>query len=313
METFFKYFKSMKHFCFLIFCILVLVLVFSCKTNLKPYSAEQLSMVQKNITPKFVFNSSDILYVNDASGNLELWKLSKSRKPQQISTLKQKISDLQIARDGTYGVFAVDSGGNERYDIYRYNISNGTISRLTRTSKISETGYQISPNGSQIAIEADPEIPFRPQIFLYDIKMASLKQLTNGDLPVFQPVWSNDGMSIAAIRSGDFQYGELLIVNLNTLRIDTIKPPSNNKMLQPVYFSPDDKSVLCITENDKGYRQLTVVDNKTHKLQFIGPDKFWYILYTKCQRKNRHLSYAGTRIQIKRSCTSKWFHIRIKH
>ena len=277
METFFKYFKSMKHFCFLIFCILVLVLVFSCKTNLKPYSAEQLSMVQKNITPKFVFNSSDILYVNDASGNLELWKLSKSRKPQQISTLKQKISDLQIARDGTYGVFAVDSGGNERYDIYRYNISNGTISRLTRTSKISETGYQISPNGSQIAIEADPEIPFRPQIFLYDIKMASLKQLTNGDLPVFQPVWSNDGMSIAAIRSGDFQYGELLIVNLNTLRIDTIKPPSNNKMLQPVYFSPDDKSVLCITENDKGYRQLTVVDNKTHKLQFIGPDK-WNVL-----------------------------------
>ena len=277
METFFNCFKNTKHFSFLIVCILVLELFFSCKSSLKPYSAEQLSMVQKNITPKFVFNSSDILYVNDSSGNLELWKLPKSRKPQQISTLKQKISDLQIARDGTYGVFAVDSGGNERYDIYRYDISNRTISRLTRSSKISESGYQISPNGSQIAIEADPEIPFRPQLFIYDIKKASLKQLTHGDLPVFQPIWSNDGLSIAAIRSGDYQYGELLIVNLNNLRIDTIKPLSNNKMLQPICFSPDDKSVLCITENDKGYRQLTIVDYKTHKLQFIGPNK-WNVL-----------------------------------
>jgi len=99
----------MKYFSFLIVCTLVLVSVFSCHSSLKPNSAEQLSMVQKNITPKFVFNSSDILYVNDGSGNLELWKLSKNSKPQQISTHKQKISDLQIARDGTYGVFAVDS------------------------------------------------------------------------------------------------------------------------------------------------------------------------------------------------------------
>ena len=254
-----------------------LILVFSCQTNFKPYTAEQLSQVQKNISPKFVSNNSDILYVNDASGNRELWQLSKSQQPKQISILKQKISNLEIAREGSFAIFAVDSGGNECYDIYKYEILNGTINNLTKTSKVSETGYRISPDATQIALEADPEIPFRPQIFKYDLNSSSLEQITKGDLPVYQPIWSNTGKKIAAISSGDFQYGELLIINLNNSIIDTVRPPSNDNMLVPIVFSPDDKYILCITENEKGYNQLTLVDIVTHELQSLGSDQ-WDVL-----------------------------------
>ena len=97
----------------------VLIIVFSCQTKHEPYTAEQLSQIQRNLSPKFIPNSEDILYINDASGNLELWQLSKSGKPQQITKLKQKISDLQIAPDGSFAVFAVDNGGDEIFDMYK--------------------------------------------------------------------------------------------------------------------------------------------------------------------------------------------------
>lgn len=275
METQIEPRKRKKAFYFLIVCILIIG--FSCQTNFKPYTAEQLSQVQTKFSPKFVSNSPDILYLNDASGNLELWQLSKSKQTRQISTLKQKISNLEIAHDGSFAIFAVDSGGNECYDMYKYEISNGTINNLTKTSKVSETGYRISPDGTQVAMEADPEIPFRPQIFKYDFKSSSLQQITKGDLPVYQPIWSNSGKKIAAISSGDFQYGELLLVNLNNLKIDTIRPPSNDNMLVPIIFSPDDKYILCVTENEKGFDQLTLVDIVTHELQSIGSSQ-WDVL-----------------------------------
>lgn len=216
--------------------------------------------------------------------------MSKSKQPQQLSTLKQKIRNLQIAQDGSFAIFAVDSGGNEIYDIYKYEISNGMINRLTQTSQVSETGYRISPEGTQIAIQADPETPFRPQIFIYDIKSTNLQQITNGDMPVYQPIWSNNGEKIAAISSGDFQYGELLIVNLNNLIIDTVKPPSNDNLLMPITFSPNDKYVLCCTENEKGFNQLTLVDIITHELQSISSGQ-WDVL-TALWNKNSGIFYT---------------------
>jgi dipeptidyl aminopeptidase/acylaminoacyl peptidase len=290
MKTISMLLKTSSKFCFLSCSILALVIGFSCQTNFKPYTAEQLSQVQRNFSPKFVSNSPDILYGNDASGYLELWQLSKSKQLQQISNLKQEISNLQIAQDGSFAIFAVDSGGNERYDMYKYEISNGEINRLTKTSKVSETAYRISPKGTEIAFEADPETPFRPQIFIYDIKSNTRQQITKGDMPVYHPIWSNNGKKIAAYSSGDFQYGELLIVNLNNLKIDTVKPPSNDNVLKPITFSPDDKYVLCVTENEQGFDQLTLVDIITHELQSIGSGQ-WDVLQA-LWNKNSGLFYT---------------------
>lgn len=256
------------HYYFLSFC--VFIFVFSCQTNVKQYTAEQLSQIQRNFSPKFIPNSDDILFINDASGNLELWQLSKSGKPRQVTNLKQKISDLQIAPDGSFAVFAVDNGGDERYDMYKYEISSGQVLKLTNTPKRAEDGYSFSADGSKIAMQIDSEIPFRPQIFIYDLKTVKFQQITKGEVQIFHPIWSKNGKQIAALRTSDAQSGELLLFNLENSKMDTIKPALKSNTFIPITFSPDDKHILCLTKNEKGFDQLTLIDATTHKVQNFG-------------------------------------------
>jgi len=257
---------------FILGCLLTIV--FSCQTKHKPYTAEQLSQTQKNYSPKFIPNSEAILYVNDASGNPELWQLSKSGKPRQVTDLKQKISDLEVAPDGSFAVFAVDNGGDERYDRYKYNISSGEVTKQTNTPDVAENGYSFSLDGNKIAMQIDIETPFREQIFIYDIKTTTYKQVTKGEVPVINPIWSNNAEKIAAVRTAAGKKGELLLFNLENSKMDTIKPLIKDNIFNPITFSADDASVLCLSKNDKGFDQLTLINTTTHKVKLIGSSEW---------------------------------------
>lgn len=254
-----------------LYLLLECILIVSCKNNPEPYTVAQLSQIQRNVSPQFIPNSEDILYINDASGNLELWQLSKSGKPKQITYLKQKISDLQVAPDGSFAVFSVDTGGDEKYDMYKYDIKSGQIINLTNTPKMAEKGYSIAADGTKIAMEIDSEIPFRPQIFIYDIKTSKFEQINKSNLIVRFPIWSKNGKKIAARITSDDQSGKLLLFDLENKKTDTIKPDDKNNIFSPITFSPDDKNILCLTKNDKGFDQLTLIDATTYDVKGFGP------------------------------------------
>ena len=271
--------KSFPTFQFIGFLVLVL-LIYSCQSEPIPYTAEQLSKVESFANPKFIPNSSEILYINDESGNLELWKLLESGEKQKITGFNQRINNIQVSRDGKFVVFAADSGGNERFDLFRYDIINRQIEKITKTSNISETGARISPDGTKIALEADPQIPFRPQICMLDLKTNKMTQVTKGEIPVSGPIWSNDGKMVAAVSSGDGQIGKLLLIHLASQIIDTINSLTKNNILVPLEFSPDNSSLLCTSKNDDGFNQLTLIDLKTYDIKLIGPKK-WDIIDAK--------------------------------
>jgi len=276
--------KSFPTFQFIEFLVLVL-LIYSCQSEPIPYTAEQLSKVQSFANPKFIPYSSEILYINDESGNLELWKLLESGEKEKITGLNQRINNIQVSRNGKFAVFAADSGGNERFDLFRYDIVSSQIEKITRTSNISETGARISPDGTKIALEADPQIPFRPQICILDLKTNKMTQVTKGEIPVSGPIWSNDGKMLAAVISGDGQIGKLLLIHLASQKIDTINPLSKNNIIIPLEFSRDNSSLLCTSKNDDGFNQLTLIDLKTYDIKLIGPKK-WDIIDAKWGNKS---------------------------
>lgn len=242
----------------------------------KPYTAAQLAQVQANVVPRFIPKSENIVYINDASGARELWQLSPSTAPKQITVLNQRIDGrgLNASRDGSLVVFNVDSGGNERYDLYLYEPKVGSVTPLTQTPSISEEGCRFSPDGTLLAMEADPEIQFRPQIFTLDIQTGVRRQLTRGDIPAYLPTWSRDGNMIAAVRSGDFQNGDLLLIPLADSMVTVVKPPLGGAILRPLAFSPDSRLVLCLTENREGFSQLALVDVTTKEVRRIGPSQW---------------------------------------
>jgi dipeptidyl aminopeptidase/acylaminoacyl peptidase len=238
------------------------------------YTVEELTQVQCTFDGRFMPNKKGIVYVNDKTGTLELWYRPLDGQPQQLTTLKEKVINPRVSPNGETIIFTSDYGGNERYDLYQANLSTRKVEPLTQTENISETQHRFSPNGDQLVFLADPEISFRPQIFIMDLTTGGQRQLTKGKIPMWKPIWSPDGKQIAATRTGDWQHGDLLVISTRDNSIKEIKPPKESCILWPGEFSPDSHTLLVITKNRGGFNQLAIVDIKTRNITLIGPTQW---------------------------------------
>ena len=239
-----------------------------------PYTAEELAQVQSTYEARLIPGDRGVVYVNDRSGVYELWYRPSNGEPEQLTSLKQQVTNPRLSPAGDVVVFGSDYGGDERYDLFRLDLKTKKVEPLTQTKDISETQHRFSPDGKWLALEADPEIQFRPQIFVMDLLTAKRRQLTKGGVPAYHPVWSHNGKLIAATRTGDEQNGDLLVVSLSDGAVKEIKPPADGFIIWPVEFSPDSRRLLARTKNKQGFYQLALVDVSTGSLKRIGPEQW---------------------------------------
>lgn len=240
----------------------------------RPYTAEELAQVPSIFGARLINNDQGVVYVSDQSGAYELWYRPASGQPVQLTTLNQRVENPRLAPGGEWVVFASDYGGNERYDLFRFNLKTKKLEPVTQTKDISENAQRFSPDGKWMAFEADPDIQFRPQIFVLEVATGKRRQLTKGAVPAYQPTWSPDGKLIAATRTGDDQSGDLLLISARDGAVKEIKPPAGGFIMWPVEFSPDSRQLLARTKNKQGFYQLALVDLSTGSTKRIGPEQW---------------------------------------
>ena len=240
----------------------------------RPYTAEELAQVQSIFAPRSIPGDRGVVYVSDQSGAFELWHRPASGQPRQLTKLNQLVVNPRLSPGGEMVIFGSDYGGNERYDLFRFDFKTNKLDQLTQTKDISETAHRFSPDGRWLALEADPDIQFRPQIFVLELATGKRRQLTKGAVPAYQPTWSPDGKLVAATRTGDEQSGDLLLVSVADGAVREIKPPADGFIIWPVEFSPDGRQLLARTKNKLGFYQLAIVDISTGGVKRIGTEQW---------------------------------------
>lgn len=238
------------------------------------FTIEQLAEVPTIYFARWLSGDNGVAYVCDRSGAFELWHLPRGGEPQQMTKLSQIVVNPWGSPDGQTIVFGSDHGGDERYDLHRLNLADKKLATLFPTKNISETAHRFSPDGTTLAYEADPEIQFRPQLFIRNLVSGRERQLTKEATPVRGPIWSRNGKMLAAVRTGDHQHGDLLLVNVGDQSVKEVPPPADGHILSPFAFSPDDKSVLAKTKNADGFDQLALVDLASGAASRIGPSQW---------------------------------------
>jgi dipeptidyl aminopeptidase/acylaminoacyl peptidase len=242
-------------------------------SNSDVYGPAELADVERLFDPRVVRGKELIVFGADKSGAFELWSVDPAGARTQLTMLDEKVGEPRPSPDGGSVIFSSDHKGDERYDLFRIALDSRAIENLTNTPTVAESGARHSPDGKLLAFEADPDIAFRPQIFLFDLATRVRRRLTSGDVPVYGPIWSPDGKTIAATRTGDWQKGVMLAIRVADGSIAEITPPERGEILVPVEFL-DDHRVLALTNNARGFRQLALVDLRTRSTERFGPEKW---------------------------------------
>jgi Tol biopolymer transport system component len=145
-----------------------------------------------------------------------------------------------------------------------------------------------SPDGNAIAFSATTA--GRSDLFVYDLRQAARRQLTNDAFADLQPAWAPDGSrlafvtdrfstDLATLRSGRL---ELALIDLASARIETLPTFERGKSINPqwapgsraVYFLSDATgvtNVYLVDVSSRSVRRVTNVDAGVTGMTALGP------------------------------------------
>lgn len=243
----------------------------SAEPNRPPYSVEALASATGFFEVALSDDGRMLAFVSDKTGERELWVAEVTeqgmRSPVQRTSLREQVSGLAWSPSGDL-MFAVDSGGDERPDLWVLP-AGGEPERLAVTS-VAEGEPEYSPDGKHVAYVADADRPFRFNLHVREMATGKERQLTKEAVNVTMPRWSPDGRMLVATVTPDWQKGELLLVPAGGGAVRRIKPPRADGILWPVGFMPDGR-LLSTTVNEGGFEQLCLVRMGDGAVELVGP------------------------------------------
>ena len=176
--------------------------------------------------------------------------------------------------------FAKDIGGNEFYQIYRYDLADGKITLLT-DGKSRNTGPRWSYAGDRIAYGStrrngkDVDVwvvhAFHPE------NNHMLCQLEGGGWSVTD--WSPDGTQLLLHNEVSAAESYIWLVDAASGQKTLLTPKLSNETVAygPAMFSKNGKGVYLTTDKDSEFQRLARLDLSTRQYQFLTNHIPWDI------------------------------------
>lgn len=214
---------------------------------------------------------------------------------RQLTFFKDSISDASYQPSaGNWFVFKKDNGGDENYQEYRYDLSNGEITLLTDGSS-RNTGGKWSHKGDQLAYESNKRNKKDMDIYIMspaEKKNELVAEMEGGGWQVAD--WSPDDKQLLLHHYVSINESYLYLYDLATKKKTLLTEATKD---EPVSYSegsfaPDGKGVYTSCDRDAEFLRLTYIDISTRKHRYLMPDLKWDVSEYKLSDDGKNVSFV---------------------
>ena len=211
----------------------------------------------------------------------------------QLTFFPERVADAHYEPvTGDLFVYQKDTGGGEWYQLYVYNTHTGRSTLLT-DGKSRNTGPVWSWDGKHIAYTSTQRNGRDTDIWLVDPRNpASNRMLFQADSGGWSVEdWSHDGARMLVERYVSANESALFLLDVVSGKSEALaqRPGVSYSGAQ---FSPDDRSIYLLTNQDSDFRRLAQMDPASHALKFLRPDLHWDIEGLDLSTDGRRLAYV---------------------
>jgi dipeptidyl aminopeptidase/acylaminoacyl peptidase len=169
-------------------------------------------------------------------------------------------------------LFARDTGGDELYQLYLQNERNGLVTRVT-DGRSRNTDAVFSRDGKWLAWTSVPSDSSRYRILVADVgDPKSARVVLEEDGSWSAADFSPDGLTLAVTRDISVSEREIWLVDVMNGRKVQVRPSPVKIFRSSPVFSPDNKSLFYVSDEDSEFRRVVRYDLKTDDEEVLTED-----------------------------------------
>jgi dipeptidyl aminopeptidase/acylaminoacyl peptidase len=198
--------------------------------------------------------------------------------------------------NGKSFVFLKDIGGNEFYQLFRYDLATGDITLLT-DGKSRNDGQRWSYQGDRIAYGSTRRTGNDVDIWVVDPSDASsarmVAQMEGGGWSVSD--WSPDGKQLLVQNfiSAAESYLWLVDVASGKKELLTPKTGADTVAYSNAHFAKDGRGVYMTSDADSEFQRLVYLDLNTGKTSVLTPSLQWDVEELALSKDGRWIAFDG--------------------
>lgn len=226
--------------------------------------------VRSATSPSFSQDSQTLCFVSDITGVPQLWQVPvQGGWPEQLSFSDDRVTAGHYGHHTPFIVYGMDSGGNEREQLYLLYGSETT--ELAVDPAIMHLFGAISWDDRQIAYSDNRRKPAFFDVYVRNLDGGDERRVYEQDGSNFVSDWSCDGRYVLITRQTGALDAEVYLLDLKTGKARHLTPHRGLAQYGSAQFSPDGQSIYLRTDQDSEFVRGARMD-LNGQLEFLTED-----------------------------------------
>jgi dipeptidyl aminopeptidase/acylaminoacyl peptidase len=227
------------------------------------YDVARYLSIEAVDTPSFTVDG-DLLCLADTSGTPQVWRLGEGGAwPERLTPYEERVSTVAASPTRPEFVFGMDRDSDERDQLFRYDLADGEIHRLTDDPESTHQWGAWSPDGERLAFAANREETGRFDVYVQDRAGGDPELVHEGPggwLSV--AAWGPDGRRLALLSPRSSTNVDLSVLDVETGETRRFGADEAARFSH-VHFDSRGSSLLLVTDFGRDRQYVGRVDLDT--------------------------------------------------
>jgi dipeptidyl aminopeptidase/acylaminoacyl peptidase len=203
----------------------------------------------------------------------------KGGSRKQLTFFKEPVSGIGVrpyAPEPGF-LFSKDIGGNEMYQIYYYDMKDGSYQMLT-DGKSRNSSFVWSEKGEAFAFVSNKRNGRDFDIYITNMKNPKQAKLIYESKGYWGPIeWSPDGKQLLIYNYISINESSIYILDINSGKITPFQKSKDKLAMGSALWSSDGKGIYFTSDNESEFQRLQYYDLSKVSIEVISKDILWNV------------------------------------
>ena len=236
-------------------------------------------MAYRRFSAGLAFTADDehVLYVNNMSGQFNLWRVSlEGGWPDQLTAFTDDTVRLIGVSpiDGTIA-FCADHDGDEFHQIYLLDTEGGWPEKITDAPEVQHyvSGDAFSPDGTKLAFAANLRTPTDMEVWIRDLATGDVRPVFGEGKYAFHGAWSPDGTKLIGLDFRNNSDSSIHLIDLETGEAPELTPHEEDGHYLPGPWAADGSGFYFLSDEGREFRGIGFYDVGAGRYDWVeAPD-----------------------------------------